>query len=137
MKSTKNVEPPADMKMPLEAVTAIMNGAMTELADFIHIDDTKRPQDVPVGQWAAQQLIDGKAVRVYDNDTAHSPSGVKYWDVTLEMLRAGVQKYLTAGMMFLLDGDTLDAEALEPGDSVPIIALGVFGTPAETEEGGG
>ena len=135
MKDGKNEIPQADMKMPLEAITVIMNGAATELSEFIRIDDAGRPADVPVGLWAARRIVDGKAVRVYDKDTAGSPAGAKYWDVTLESLRAGVQKYLDAGMTFLLDGDTLDAEALEPGDSVPIIALGVFGTPAEVEGG--
>ena len=135
MKDGKNETPQADMKMPLEAVAVIMNGAVTELSEFIRIDDAGRPADVPVGLWAARQIVDGKAVRVYDKDTADRPAGAKYWDVTLESLRAGVQKYMTAGMMFLLDGDTLDAEALEPGDSVPIIALGMFGTPAEVEGG--
>lgn len=135
MKDGKNETPQADMKMPLEAVAVIMNGAATELSEFIRIDDAGRPADVPVGLWAAQRIVDGKAVRVYDKDTADSHACAKYWDVTLESLRAGVQKYLEAGMTFLLDGDTLDAEALEPGDSVPIIALGVFGTPAEVEGG--
>lgn len=133
MKNKRSVEPPVDMKMPLEAVAAIMNGAMTELDTIIRIDDSKCPQGVPVGQWAAQQLVDGKAVRVYD--VSYGAASGKYWNVTLEMLRSGLQEYLTAGMMFLLDGDTLDAEALEPDDSIPIIALGVFGTPAEIEEG--
>lgn len=135
MKDGKNETPQADMKMPLEAVAVIMNGAVTELSEFIRIDDAGRPADVPVGLWAARRIVDGKAVRVYDKDTAGSPAGAKYWDVTLESLRAGVQKYMTAGMTFLLDGDTLDAEALDPGDSVPIIVLGVFGTPAEVEGG--
>lgn len=133
MKNKRSVEPPVDMKMPLEAVAAIMNGAMTELDTIIRIDDSKCPQGVPVGQWAAQQLVDGKAVRVYD--VSYGAASGKYWNVTLEMLRSGLQEYLTAGMMFLLDGDTLDAEALEPDDSIPIIALGVFCTPAEIEEG--
>ena len=134
MKDRKNKVPQAEMKMPLEAVTAIMDGAVTELSRFIVIDDTKRPQDVPVGEWAAQQLIHGKTLRA--RHVSFGAKSGKYWDVTLEKIRNGVLEYLTAGMEFLLDGDTLDAEALEPRDSVFIISLGVFGAPPKIEGGG-
>lgn len=126
---------PQDMKLPLDAVKVIMDGIATELTEFIRIDDSQRPQDVPLGQWAAQRLIDGESVRAYDTEKPIGTPGAKYWDITLEMILAGVQKYLTAGMMFLLDGDTLDAEALEPGDAIPIVSLGVFGTPPQIEGG--
>lgn len=129
MEKEKNI-PQVDMKLPLEAVKVIMDGAATVMTEFIRIDDAQRPQDVPLGQWAAQKLMDGEPIRAYDTETPE-----KYWDVTLEMLRAGILKYLEAGLWFLLDGDTLDAEALEPDDIIPIFALGVFGTPACMKEG--
>ena len=44
----------------------------------------------------------------------------------MEKLRAGVWRYLTAGLWFLLDDGVLDAELLEPEDTVPIIVFAMF-----------
>ena len=84
------------------------------------------PQGVPAGEWAAKQILAGEAVRFYATETPPGTPDPRCWDVTLEKLRAGVWRYLTAGLWFLLDDGVLDAELLEPEDTVPIIVFAMF-----------
>lgn len=136
MKNRKSEAPKVEVKLPLEAVTAIMNGAFTECADLVCIDMTQVPDGTPAEKWAAQRLLDGEAVRFYARETPPGTTDAKCWDVTLEMLRSGVRHYLTAGLWFLLEGDTLDAEFLEPTDAIPILLLAIFGGPGDGREDG-
>ena len=115
------------VKLPLDAVAVIMNAVATDMTQFIRFDDSQFLQDATVGEGAAKLLLSGEAVRLYDSDSAPGDPNAKYWDVTLEMLQVGVIRYLRAGVWFLLDGDTLDSESLEPFDAIPILMLAIFG----------
>lgn len=124
------------IKIPHDTIAAIMNFGITELAEFVCIDKAQVPQGVSFGEWAAQRLLSGQTVRFYDSDTPPGTENAMRCDMTMEMLLDGVKRYLDAGLMFLLEDDgTLEADAIEPDDSIPILSMAMLGAWSNGKEG--
>lgn len=126
MSDNEKAVPVEKVVLTAEAVTDIMSSVFSECSEFVCVDTALIPQGVPAGEWAAKQILAGEAVRFYATETPPGTPDPRCWDVTLEKLRAGVWRYLTAGLWFLLDDGVLDAELLEPEDTVPIIVFAMF-----------
>lgn len=131
-KDLENVQ----IKLPIETIAAIMDFGIAELSVITRIETDPVPAGVSLGELAAQQLIAGEAVRLYEYGDLPGAPAVKCHSLTLRKLMDGVRRYLEAGFWFLLEDDgTLNAEFLEPDDTVPILTMAMIALDPDEKDG--